>query len=140
MKIETKYNIGQEVWFITHEGPDGAYETIPLERGIITEVSARKYTDSTEIKYDIKLPGLKHLITCWESEIIPTIGDLAELFHSKITGREPCNRCGDAGNWQPLTYQEFVERVGDLMNEAIDLLKQGNPMTLEQAFQKLSRG
>lgn len=87
MEIETKYNIGQSVWFVTHEGPDGTCETIPVKQGIIAEIQAHEHGEpnidgerSVDVKYYIKYPESKRLIAVRESKIIPTADELLKRY------------------------------------------------------------
>ena len=68
MKIETKYNIGDEVWV---KGYD------KIERGIIVEIRCRATKKGLlDIYYDLKIKGYTNTLPCPEEFIFSTKEEL----------------------------------------------------------------
>ena len=67
MKIETKYDIGQEVWFASH---------LHHIKGVISEISTNAYNNKCMIVYNVDYKNYIGQSQKEESELFPTKEEL----------------------------------------------------------------
>lgn len=67
MKIETKYSVGQEVWFASH---------LHYIKGVISEISINAYHNKTMIVYGVEYLNYIGQSQKEESELFPTKEEL----------------------------------------------------------------